>query len=96
VQSFVLGEVLHVVLTLQETGITLADKDFLECQVQTAKESAFFLAVPPNTQGNIYSLEVEVNHQGIWVFSWRFLSTFMEITYFLECNSKQSRKLLFP
>jgi hypothetical protein len=24
------------------------------------------------------------------------LSTFKEITYFLECNSKQSRKLLFP
>jgi hypothetical protein len=81
---------------LQETGITLAAKDFLECQVQTAKESAFFLAVPPNTQGNIYSLEVEVNCQGIWVFPWRFLSTSKEITYFFEYNSKQSRKLLFP
>jgi hypothetical protein len=76
-------------LPIQETGIT---KDFLECQVQPAKESVFFLAVSPNTQGNIYSLEVEVNRQGIWVFSWLFLST----SKFLERNSKQSRKLLFP
>jgi hypothetical protein len=81
--------------TLQETGITLSARNFLEGQNQTAKEYIVSLAVLVNSQGNIYSLKVEVNRQEIWVFPWRFSITSKEMTYFLECNCKQSRKLLF-
>jgi hypothetical protein len=51
------------------------------------------LAVVLNAQGNIYSLEVEINRQGIWVFPWQFLETSKEMAYFLECFSFPPRKI---
>jgi hypothetical protein len=51
--------------SLQQTGIALGAKNFLECQNETAKERVVSLAVVLNAQGNIYSLEVEINRQGI-------------------------------
>jgi hypothetical protein len=84
------------VKSLPESGITLGVENFLECQNKTAKEIVVFLAVLLNSQGNIYSLEVEANRQGIWVFPWRFISTSKEITHFIECDCKWLRKLLFP
>jgi hypothetical protein len=73
--------------SLQETGITLSAQNFLEGQNQTVKEYTVSLAVLVNSQGNIYSLEVDVNRQGIWVFPWRFPITSKKMTYFLECYS---------
>jgi hypothetical protein len=84
------------VYALPESEITLGAANFLKCQDQTAKEMVVSLAVYIDLQGNIYSLEVELNRQGIWVFPWQFLTTSKEMTYFLECYCKQSRKLLFP
>ena len=43
----------------------LGGLEFSWGQNQTVKESAVSLAVLLHTQGNIYSLEVEVNRQGI-------------------------------
>jgi len=64
-----------------------------ECQNETAKERIVFLAIYIDLQGN---MRVDINHQGIWIVPWRFLSTSKEITHFLRCHCKQPRKLLFP
>jgi hypothetical protein len=65
-------------LSLQETGIALGADNFLEGQNQTAKEYIVSLAVLLYSQGNIYSLEVEVNRQGIWVIPCWFSITSKE------------------
>ena len=55
-----------------------------ECQNETSKERIVFLAIYIDLQGN---MRVDINHQGIWIVPWRFLSTSKEISKHLSICS---------